>query len=384
MTLSYWLDRQYTPREPLLDVVTTQYCIVGGGITGVSLAYYLAKLGKHVILLEADEIASKASGRNGGLLVPGLEKRYDLCVQDYGRPVAHKIWQLTSQAIEIMKTLCEEEHIDAQFLQEGVIKYAMNQEELNDLITRHAPYSQLLTKEEAQKKSLRKCVGALEYPKGASYDPATFVRGLARLAEEEGATLYENALVVDWIHQTDHYSIETSGGVVHAQKIILCTNAYTKELIDLPIRPVRNQALATSSFKRTLTGGHYSADGWMYFKQTPSGEVILGGGRDKDKKTEETDVDDLNPTIQGYLTNYLGNLPLSGAFAITHRWAGIMGFTPDKLPIIGEVKKDIHVLAGFSGLGNALGFLCAKEYAQKLINGFCELPLEPFSPKRFS
>ena len=383
MTLSFWLDKQYTPRQPLLDVQECEFCIVGGGITGVSFAYHLSKLGKNVVLIEADEICSKASGRSGGLLIPGLEKRYDLCVRDFGRQITDKIWSITAHTIYLMKALSEENHFDCDFKQEGCSAYALTKEELKYILHEHQPGMKFLTSDEAKKQIMPNAIGGLWYEHGASFDPVPFVRGLCNLAEEEGAIIFEDTLAIDIVDQAEHYSVETNKGIVKTKQIIICTNSAAKDLIDVPVNTFRNQLLATSPFKQIITGGHYSADNWHYFKQTSKGNLILGGGRNTDMKKETTDKDDLNEKVQGHLVQYLGNLPLKGSFAVSHRWSGILGFTDDKIPIIDEITNNVHFIGGFSGRGNVLGFLAGKEYSNFLVNGESELPLEIFRKDRF-
>src|SRR5512136_942645 len=91
MSVSYWLDRPYTPGPPLADSLVADATVVGAGMTGIGLAYFLRDRGLSVIVLERDTIAGGATGRNAGFLVSGLGEHFARSVKFWGRESASAI-----------------------------------------------------------------------------------------------------------------------------------------------------------------------------------------------------------------------------------------------------------------------------------------------------
>ena len=110
---------------------------------------------------------------------------------------------------------------------------------------------------------------------------------------------------------------------------------------------------------------------------------MVGGWRDADLETEftaeEAVTDPVQAEIEGFLAGILGSTP-----PITHRWAGILGLTPDHLPLVGDLpaRPGIWTSLGYSGHGNVLALLCGEAVAAALL-GRDDPRFEPLSPGRF-
>jgi glycine/D-amino acid oxidase-like deaminating enzyme len=123
--------------------------------------------------------------------------------------------------------------------------------------------------------------------------------------------------------------------------------------------------------------------GYRYWRQTPEGRLVVGGWRNLDLAAEETADEALNTRIQAELAKFLA-LVAGSAAEIEHRWAGIMGFTPDSFPIVGAMPDTPRLLvaAGYSGHGVAMAFECGARVARLALGGEAHLP-EAFRPERF-
>ncbi|MDC1172831.1 FAD-binding oxidoreductase, partial [Alphaproteobacteria bacterium] len=95
----------------LIDRRTADVCVIGGGLTGVSTALNLAEKGFSVILLEAHQIGSGASGRNGGQIVHGFSCDMDVISKTLGRQRAIMLWDLALEAIEEIDRRINMHHI---------------------------------------------------------------------------------------------------------------------------------------------------------------------------------------------------------------------------------------------------------------------------------
>jgi glycine/D-amino acid oxidase-like deaminating enzyme len=133
------------------------------------------------------------------------------------------------------------------------------------------------------------------------------------------------------------------------------------------IQPTRAQMLATEPESRSIIDAPtYSHFGYRYWRQLPSGEVLVGGWRDTSMDTELTYDAEPTPEIQDRLDSGLAGV---GATApVTHRWAGIMGFTESGLPLIGPLHgmPNVYICAGFTGHGMGFAFMSAKQVAEMI------------------
>src|SRR5262249_22314569 len=127
---------------------------------------------------------------------------------------------------------------------------------------------------------------------------------------------------------------------------------------------------------------HYGRRGYDYWQQLDDGRLVVGGRRDAEPGPEETAEEGTTPAVQraleALLVELLGELP-----SITHRWSGIFGVTPDRMPVAGRLPTRDHVwvAAGYSGHGNVLGLACGELVAGGIL-GRPDPALALFDPAR--
>jgi glycine/D-amino acid oxidase-like deaminating enzyme len=154
-----------------------------------------------------------------------------------------------------------------------------------------------------------------------------------------------------------------------AAQAVVCANGLTRQLVpEAGIAPARGQVLVTEPLKELPWRGCFHMDeGFIYFRNinSPEGQrVLLGGARNVATAAEDTDDLEITRTIQSRLEELLRDVILPGkAPAVEHRWAGTMGFSQEKLPIVKRVSPRVSVAFGCNGMGVALGSLIAQEAA---------------------
>jgi glycine/D-amino acid oxidase-like deaminating enzyme len=177
--------------------------------------------------------------------------------------------------------------------------------------------------------------------------------------------------------------LDTSAGQIRAATIVIATNAYTQSLLpEIPVSPVRGQMLATEPLRAVVAACPvYAGYGYRYWRQLDDGSLLIGGWRDSAMK-EEVGTDD-TPTdhIQGQLDRHLRELAPDALVA--RRWAGIMGFSPDLLPLVGPVPgmSRVFICGGYSGHGLNFAFMAARLLANHIASG-TDLP-SWMDPARF-
>lgn len=376
LSTPFWLDSPAVEYPPLPGDEAVDVAIVGGGVSGLACARVLAEEGLRVRVLEARRVGSGASGRNGGFVLRGLAPPYS----SFRAP---ELWRLTEEGVERFAELAgdafrrvghlhlveadAEEHARAEFealSSDGFLGEWLASDELPSLVGN------------------RFVGGILDRQAGAS-QPGRWARLMAERAAAAGAAIAEESRAAE----IEGTRVHTSGGTVSGERVVLATDGYTGDLVPEIaglVRPARNQVVTTAP----LAERHFEATtsaraGMAYWQQTNDNRLFVGGWRDADLEreftAEETVTEPVQAQIEGFLTELLGSLP-----RITHRWAGILGLTPDQLPLVGELpgRPGVWTALGYSGHGNVLALLCGEAVARGLLGG-PDPRFEPFSPGRF-
>lgn len=329
---------------PLEADASADVAVIGAGIAGCAVAYALAREGAKVIVLERDAIASAASGRNGGFILAGVVENWVAACRRFGADAARRVWQVTITDRALLRAAAGREGIECDLAWNGSEQLAGDGEEWAE-IRESAEQLRALGHRVAVDEAARR----VTFEEDGEMHPARFVRGLADAAERLGARFHEGTPVA----RVGPAAVTAAGGTVTAASVVSCANAYTRHLIaDTRIAPVRGQMLATAPIgRRIFPRPVYAHRGFRYWRQTRDGRVLVGGWRNTALEAEVGE--DATPTdaVQRHLDAFLSEHGVRAP--VTHRWAGIMGFSHDGLPYIGRRADGVYVLAGFTGHGNA-------------------------------
>ena len=366
-TRSLWLDEPHDPLPRGGFEGRPDVAVIGGGVTGSSCALTLAEHGVRVRLYEAREIAGGASGRNGGFALRGATLPYDEARRELGDASARLVMELTERALDRMEQLAGD-----AFRRVGSLRLAFDADERDALRREHDALREhgfaVEWVDELAPPLDRLYLGAILHPHDGALQPARWVRRLARHAVDAGADVREGMVVT--LEELD------------AGAIVVAGDGFIPQLLpELPVRSTRGQVLATEPLRELrYERPHYARGGYDYWHQLPDGRLVIGGQRDASLETEETDVEETTALVQERLESLVERL-VGYRPAITDRWAGIWGTTPDLMPLVGEVRDGIWVAGGYSGHGNALGLACGDLVARAILG---ERPpeLELFDPSR--
>ncbi|MBI3858551.1 MAG: FAD-binding oxidoreductase [Planctomycetes bacterium] len=396
MTTPFWLDEPYEPRGPLAGDATADVAVLGGGLTGVAAAYFLAARGCRVVLVERDVLGSGASGRNAGFLLRGVANTYSVAIKSHGRERSRLLWSLSRDNHALIRSLVEAEKLDCLYASRGSYTLALSEQE-GKALERSA---RALAEDGFPGELLDDTAVGRLFPGGGflaglfnpgdgEIHPVRFLRGLARAAERRGARLYERTPVTKIEPGATSSVLETPGGRLSCSMLLLASNAYTGLIhpyFEGAIVGMRGQMLATEPCPaRILPAPVYADFGFEYFRQLPDGRILAGGGRRASLDTEVTFSDRPTDKVQGAIESFLHScFPATRGLAITHRWAGIMGFSCDELPNIGPVPGSVntYAAAGYHGHGLGYSIIAAKAVGEMMLDGKTALPCEIFSPRR--
>jgi sarcosine oxidase subunit beta len=375
------------PRESY-DVI-----VVGGGVHGCSLAYRLAVRKKRVLLVEQRDICSGASGRNGGITGEG---------SSLFAGAGDAVYALTSENLRMMSTIGDELGIDFQLTRPGGLDVATTEAQWNHLqqavpVQRAAGLDvHLLDAHEARKlePALAPDIIGAKFARGHGHLwPFGLVHGLAGAAAKLGAEIRTNTTVLNLLRRGERVTgVSTSAGSFEAENVVLATNSYTPLLLpELPagsIVPARGQILVTQPVAPMLRHAFGTNFDKEYGRQVPGGPILCGGFRrlDEDEGLGHYEERVTLPVISGIASCLTQLYPALKEIQVVRCWAGIMGFTPDGMPLIGPMDgmPGLTLSAGFNGGGFSWALVTGKTLAAQLCGDTVPFDLSPFRPGRFA
>lgn len=396
-TLPYWLTHdselskhrttEELPREA--DVV-----IVGSGYTGAATAYHLLEKddGKRpsIVILEARDTCSGASGRNGGHLKPDIYFGATINEKSLGTKVAEELMKFEIDQVFDVKKLVEKENIDCDFELTRAIDVFTDHRVLDpvvasfkDMKARGFPFPDDLhyiadPKKAEQISGVKGALAAFTFTAGSVW-PYKMILHLLRRCLEWGANLQTHTAVSTISSASDgRWVLETPRGQITAKKIIVATNGYTLlPELESKITPAKGVACRIAVPEGGKRAPHlnnsyairYGPGEYDYFISRTDGSVVVGGAKQAVLAKDEywhnnTDDSELIPGAEKYFENYMQRMfhgwEDSGA-RVTDIWTGIMGYSADLMPWVGEMpgKPGIFVAAGYTGHGMPRVLACS-------------------------
>ncbi|MES2431577.1 MAG: FAD-binding oxidoreductase [Bacteroidota bacterium] len=192
------------------------------------------------------------------------------------------------------------------------------------------------------------------------------VQALQKKVLSAGVQILTGVEVINYTEKSNSVEIETPINTFTAKQLLLCTNAFTKQLMpDIDIIPNRGQVLLTEPIKELkIKGTFHFEEGYYYFRNVGN-RLLLGGARNKAFEEETTThmltTDTIETTLKQFIKTYL--LP-NTHFTIGDKWSGIMAMGSEKSPIVKAVTDKVFCCIRMSGIGVALAPVVAQEIAQ--------------------
>ncbi|MBR9989824.1 MAG: FAD-binding oxidoreductase [Gemmatimonadetes bacterium] len=350
-----WEDGSWHELPSLGTDLTVDACVIGLGGSGLACVHELLDMGVRVAGIDAGRVASGAAGRNGGFLLAGCYDFYHDAVTRHGRARALSIYQATLQQIDRIA-----DETPAAVRRTGSIRLATSDDEREDC---NAQLAAMI----ADGLPVEPYSGAegdgLLIPSDAAFDPLMRARLLALHAIERGAHLFENSPALS----IEDGAVITAGGRVRCGAVIVAVDGALQHVLPelaARVRTARLQMLATAPDPDVrIPRPVYARYGFEYWQQLTDGRVAVGGFRDLGGDAEWTAGTDVTEEIQAALERQLREVIGSHA-PITRRWAASVGYTPDGLPILEQVRRGVWAAGGYSGTGNVLGALCGRAAAR--------------------
>jgi gamma-glutamylputrescine oxidase len=374
---SFWVRTpDPLPCAALEGEVRADVAIVGGGFAGLSAAYHLIRENPaaEVVLVEAHSVGSGASGRNTGILRPGVGGSFSALCKRVGQAEAKRLYAASVRAVDQVVRTIRDEQLECEFEPSHHTKGAFTTNQAKklqaeaELLNRcgfDADYHDTATMQSIAPIPYR---GGFSCPQGGQLNPARLARELKRVVIERGVRVFENT-PVRAIQPGSDIRMETPGGTVVAKQVVLATDVYATKLglfcgqiIPIQTHVSVTEPLTTEERRRLTWDGRRSFSDkrhiFNYYRLTKDNRLMFGGGRpiyraDKhDRAAGAVDVADPSVWLQ-QRRDFVRAFPQLPGLRIEKQWAGTIGMTLDELPMFGELAEmpGVYFVGGWSGHG---------------------------------
>ena len=381
---SIWsLDAEPYERSPALaGRVTADVAIVGGGLTGMSAAWHLARRcpGRRIVLLEARAIGNGASGRNGGQVLNWLNG-----VAHDTPDEARRDFAFTQAGVQLIEDIARAHAAPGTFTRNGCLELctdARRAEAAHAATERLASYGvpvRWLGRDEVRVPGVH---GATLDPTAGRVDSLALLRAWRPALVAQGVAIHESTHVRR-VEDGSSLRVVTDAGEVRAAALVLATNAYTPSLgfFRNRILPLHAHALATP----VLDDATWSAlgigafDGFSddldriaYGCRTGRGRLVFGGGsnaayayRYGGAPVFATSPGASARSFAALRTSMARYFPPLASLDPAACWTGLLDLTFDRAPSIGTTgsRGNVYYALGYSGHGLALGMQAGRVIA---------------------
>jgi glycine/D-amino acid oxidase-like deaminating enzyme len=379
---------------------TSDVVVIGAGAVGAACAYFLARAGFRVQVVERGQVASGTSSAcEGNLLVSDKQVGSELDLALYSHSVWHRdlaeygpLWEFELKGGFVVAATADGAHALRAF---GRQQRAAGIEVVDVTATGIRDYEPYLRDGLA---------AAAYYPQDAQVQPMLLTARLLRLARELGATVATGVAVVGFERGAGSPArvtgVRTDHGTIACSHVVNATGTWAREVgaladAPVPVIPRRGFVLVTEPLPPTIHRKVYAADyvtttqssdeglqTSTVIEGTRSGTILIGSTRERVGFDRTVSLRALATIAAGALSLF----PTLRDVRILRSYLGFRPYCPDHLPVIGPDPRapGLWQASGHEGAGIGLSVGTAKLISQAIAGTRCDLDLSAFRPERFA
>lgn len=359
--------------------------IVGGGIIGLSSAFYLAQKGCQVAVLEKRQFGAEGTGRTaGGVRQRGRDRREI--------PLAMASVALWAELEDLLGA-------PVYYRRGGNISVALNDEEMDSLrIAAEEEQTLGLEVQLLDRKALldlvpalsERCVGGSFCPTDGYAEPEPVISAYLGALERLGVELFPETEALEFkVRNGRIETVNCERIAFHPQAVLIAAGPWAPNLcmkfgLPLPIWPGRAQLVESAPVGR-IFDQFLVFDGQQVYCRPTIDERIHFGSITWVTPSNVIEPQTMAPALDRKTALEAMIPPLAG-MAVNRTWSGLLDLTPDGVPIMGPIPglSDAFLAAGFCGHGFALGPIVGKTMAECIVDGETSLSIEDFHLTRFA
>ncbi len=346
--------------------------IIGGGMSGALSGYILAKEDLRIAIVDKQKMGTGSTMANTGLLQYSNDIMLSELIQQIGKDMAVRFYQLCREAMDQLRMVAEEIGSEADFLDRSSFYYASEESHIELLKKEYQALSEngfeveYLSEEDIREQYPFTKPAALRTYGDAEVNPFKFNRDiLAELSKKENVDLFENIEVTETREKDNEIELVTSLGVLKATHLIFATG-YNKSLAFPGTEPEinRSYAIATEPIADLSPWKNRemiweTKRPYLYLRTTADGRIIAGGLDEEKPNAPKKDrtIEDHAKELQEKVQSLFPMLTIE----IAYSWGAVFGESADGLPFIGRIpkKEQTYCLLGYGGNGTVYSMLGA-------------------------
>jgi glycine/D-amino acid oxidase-like deaminating enzyme len=394
-TQPFWWDGAPRPQGPPGELpAQVDVAIIGSGYTGLSAALTLARAGKEVAVLEAEEPGYGASSRNAGYVGRTLKHSFSSLVKTEGLAQASAMYGEVDAAFNHVVDLIEREQIQCQYTQCGRFMGARSASQYEAMAAelevkrKHLGQAYEMVPRATQHTEIGSDLyhGGAMLPELGGMHPGLYHLGLLDRAEQAGVDVLPHTRVLGVERSAQAFEVRTARGRVRAGNVLVATNGYTRGATPWFRRrliPFRGFMIATEPLEPEQIGrilpnmrtAHDFNNNLQFLRRSPDGSRLLLGGL-------TGTIDDNLKRMASRLHRLLSAIvPDMAPVKLTHAWNGFCAATFDQNPHVG-VQDGVHYAMGYCFAGLPMGTYLGHKAALRILGDaeaatvFDDLPFE--------
>lgn len=374
---SFWTDNFETEDfKTLEDDITAEVCVIGAGITGLSTAYYLAKNGIDVVVIEKDTIASKTTGHTTGKVSIQHGVFYTYLVENYGTSYAKKYALVNNEALKNIKNIIENEEIECDYeTRDSIIfseepqKFSVLQEEAR--ISKDLGIdSEFITKIELP----IIIQGGVKFKDQAQFNPIKYVNGICKALVNKNVSIYENTKVIDYKNRGNKIRVIADNGEnkvsILADNVVVATRYpifdfpgmyFLKNYQELEYAICAEVNENIENMPMYLTADNPAVSFRTAIRENKRYLLAIGNGAKTGEKIGKDEYSILEDKIRKCFGDYV----------IKNKWTAEDVISLDKIPYIGRYSKmasNMYVATGFKKWGMTFSNVAANIISDDILN----------------
>lgn len=353
---SYWEEerKNHKEYESLNNNLNVSVCVIGGGLTGLSTAYYLSN-NTSVAVIERNKICGSTSGKNTGKITSQHGIFYKYLIDSQGKEYAKKYLEANEKAINNIERIVDKEKIDCDFERENAYVFTKKETEVDKLKDEQKAVDKInrgLCKFVKITELPMEISGAIEFENQAKFHPLKYGYGLADCILKNNGRIFENSQVTDIKKENGKYAVYANKNKIVADYVVITTRYPFMKVPGyyfLKMYQSTSYAIIVDPKKELFSGMYINYEvPNISFRTINDGhrKLLLAVGYDY--KTGTENLKDGYSRLESTVRKMYPDAD------VLYKWSAEDCITLDKIPYIGEystMMPNVYVATGFNKWG---------------------------------
>lgn len=371
---SFWLENsnKIEGSGNLDNDTSSEVCIIGAGICGLTTAYYLCKEGYRVIIIDKGNIANGVTGHTTAKITSQHGLIYSYLSKEYGIKFAQKYYEANEQAIINIKDIIEKNNIACDFEKKSSYIYTEKEEELDKINEEIEALKYINNLENFNAEHIDlpfKTVAGIEFKNQAQFNPLKYAKGLVKYILSKKGRIYDNTLCIDIKRENEEFTIYTDKHKIHAKYVVMASQypfLKVPGLYFFKMYQASSYVIGIETKEKLPEGMYINVEEPKFSFRTAidksNNKILLIGGAGH-KTGEKVTYEETYKILEEKAKELYKDAK------IIYKWSTRDAITLDKIPYIGEYSsmyKNMYIATGFNKWGMTSSNVAANIITEKI------------------